>query len=327
MSRILITGGAGFIGSYIARELVEKGEDVFLFDSFVRYSYPLDRNEFDYRRIRLSGLQDRVRIFRGDTRHLGVFRRAVLKCKPEIIVHTAALPIAAISDYHAEEAVDSTVKGTVNVLEVIRDVGFVKRLVYTSSSMVYGDFQYDPADEEHPKNPTGVYGGAKLAGEILTQAYSRRFGTQYTIIRPSAVYGPTDSNRRVSQIFVEKALRGVPLRLDGGGKDRLDFSYVKDVARGFVLAMFSPRAVNEVFNITRGEGRSLREFAQILSEMIPGVTMEIGPADEHRPKRGALDISKARELLGYNPEYSLEKGLEEYVAFVREHMMHERRGS
>ena len=152
---------------------------------------------------------------------------------------------------------------------------------------------------------------------MLIRAYGRRFNLEYIIIRPSAVYGPTDVNKRVSQIFVENALKGTVLKLEGGGESRLDFTYIEDVAMGFVLAMKSDKAKNETFNITRGEGRSLKEFTDILRTLIPALKAEVAPIDMKRPQRGALDISKARKLLGYNPKYSLEEGLKIYVDFVR----------
>jgi UDP-glucose 4-epimerase len=318
MAKVVVTGGAGFIGSYITRELVQEGHDVIILDSFSQYVSPLDSNYQWYLKARFEGIDERkLTIIRGDTRNAAATRRVFMEHKPDRVVHMAALPIATISDYYAEEAIACILLGTVNILEIIRDVDFIDKFVYASSSMVYGDFQYCPADEEHPKAPKGIYGGAKYAGEIMTQVYGRRFGIDYTIIRPSAVYGPTDSNRRVSQIFVENALRGEPLQLDGGGTQTLDFTYVTDAAHGFVLATFHEAAQNEVFNITRGEGRSLKEFAEILSRIVPGVSTVEVPANEIRPKRGALDISKARRMLGYEPQYSLENGLEDYVEFVR----------
>jgi UDP-glucose 4-epimerase len=208
---------------------------------------------------------------------------------------------------------------TVNLLEIIRDVDFVERFVFTSSSMVYGDFQYLPADEEHPRNPTNIYGGAKYSGEIMTKVFGERYGINYTVVRPSAVYGPTDVNRRVSQIFVENALMGKPLILRGGDS-ALDFSYVEDVADGFVRAALEPGGANQVFNLTCGQGRTLREFAGILKEMVPSLEVVEEEVDKEIPKRGALDIAKAEELVKYNPQHSLEKGLEKYVSFIRECM-------
>lgn len=320
MATILLTGGAGFIGSYIARELLARGDSVVIYDSFIQYISPFNSHYQKYLEKRFEGIIDQMIIIRGDTRDLADVRRVIVKHKPERIIHLAALPLADLSTNHSEETLSSIINGTVNLLEVIRDVDFIRRFVYTSSSMIYGDFEYQPADENHPKKPKDVYGGTKLAGEVLTESYCRRFGINYTIIRPSAVYGPTDVNHRVSQIFVENALRRKPLILHGGGDLQLDFTYVEDVAHGFVLATFSENACNKVFNITRGEGRSLKEYANILKQLFPDLTVrEVAPPPNlFRPKRGALDVSRARELLDYNPRYSLEEGLQKYVEFVRQ---------
>ena len=204
------------------------------------------------------------------------------------------------------------------MLEAIRATPSVRRVVFVSSSFVYGHFQYEPADEKHPTDPIDVYGGAKLAGEALTKGFGRRFGLEFVVVRLSAVYGPTDANRRVTQIFVERALRGDPLVLHTGGHSRVDFTYCEDAAAGVAAAALAPAAANEVFNISRGEGRSIRELSAILAGEIPGTVTQERGADESRPERGGLRVDKARQLLGYRPRWSLEEGIAEYVAFVRD---------
>jgi len=317
MQKILVTGGAGFVGSYVVRQLLEKGCEVVVFDAFKQYISPLDSNYQKYLRKRFEGIEELVTFVRGNTENKAEVRRAIMKYSPDVVVHLAALPIADLSNLHTEEALSSILHGTVNILEVIRDVNFVKRFVYISSSMVYGDFEYVP-DEEHPKHPKEVYGGIKLSGEILTEVFGRRYGFEYVIIRPSAVYGPTDVNRRVSQIFVENALLGKELKLYNGGKTCLDFTYVEDTARGIVLAVFTKEARNQAFNITRGEGRELIEFAQIIKSIVPKVNIKIikKQSDVFRPKRGAMDISKAKKILQYKPQVSLEEGIKKYLSFL-----------
>lgn len=317
MATILVTGGAGFIGSYIVKELLKEGHQPVIYDAFLQFVSPLDNHYQAHVWERLKDIKEDIIIERGDTRQPGNISRVISHYKPERIIHLAALSIADLSNKNPEEALSTIIDGTVNVLEAIRNVDFVKRFVYASSSMIYGDFMYEPVDEEHQKRPKDVYGGTKLAGEILTETYGRRFGIEYTIIRPSAVYGPTDINRRVSQIFLESALAGQELALHGGGEEKLDFTYVEDTARGFILATFAEKARNETFNITRGEGRSLKEFTDILKQFFPDLKTVEKPRSIFRPKRGALDISKARSLLGYNPKYSLEEGIAQYVAFMK----------
>ena len=319
MAKFFITGGAGLIGSHIARELLEGDHEIIVYDSFVNYKNPLETRYSKYLEKRFESIKDKVTLLRGDTRDKNHIRKTLFEHKPEIIIHLAALPLADLSDEHTEEATSTIMQATINILESIRGADFVKRFVFASSSMVYGDFEYVPADENHPKKPKDVYGGIKLAGEVITESFCRRFNIPYTIIRPSAVYGPTDVNERVSQIFVDNAMNGKELVLHDGGSAKLDFTYVKDIAHGFILAALSKEAENEVFNITAGQGRSLKEYVEILKEYFPDLKVVEKPQEGFkRPNRGTLAISKAKEFLGYEPQYNLEKGIKEYVEFLRD---------
>lgn len=314
MSKVMITGGAGFIGSYVSRQLLEMGHEVVVYDAFIHYISPLKSVLKDFFELRFAGIADQIDFRRGDTRDQSHLRRVILETRPEKILHLAALPIADLSNRHSEEALTSILEGAVNVLEVIRDVDFVERFVYISSSMIYGDFETVPAPEDHPKRPKDIYGGTKYAGEVMTETYSRRYGIPFSIIRPSAVYGPYDINRRVSQIFVENALLGKPITLFGGGHQNLDFTFVEDTARGIIQVMFHEKSQGEAFNITYGRGYSLREFADILSTHIPDLEVKVvAEEDVFRPKRGALSIEKARTLVGYDPQVSLEEGIQRYL--------------
>ena len=318
MSKILITGGAGFIGSYVCRRLLDMGHEVVVYDAFVHYISPLKSILKEYTELRFQGIADQIEFRRGDTRDKAHLRRVILETRPDRILHLAALPIADLSNRHSEEALTSILEGAVNVLEVLRDVDFVDRFVYISSSMIYGDFEVIPAPEDHPKRPKDIYGGTKYAGEVMTETYSRRYEIPYSIIRPSAVYGPYDVNRRVSQIFVENALLGKPITLFGGGFQALDFTYVEDVTEGIIKVMFHENAEGEAFNITYGRGYTLRELAEILLAQCPELEVKIvEEEDVFRPKRGALSIEKAKKVVGYDPQVSLEEGIKRYLEIYR----------
>lgn len=318
MSKILITGGAGFIGSYVCRRLLDMGHEVVVFDAFVQYISPLKSILKEYTELRFQGIADQIDFRRGDTRDKAHLRRVIMDTRPDRILHLAALPIADLSNRHSEEALTSILEGAVNVLEVLRDVDFVDRFVYISSSMIYGDFEVIPAPEDHPKRPKDIYGGTKYAGEVMTETYSRRYEIPYSIIRPSAVYGPYDVNRRVSQIFVENALLGKPITLFGGGIQTLDFTYVEDVTEGMIKVMFHENAEGEAFNITYGRGYTLRELADILLTQCPDLEVKVvEEEDVFRPKRGALSIEKAKKMVGYDPQISLEEGLKRYLEIYR----------
>ncbi len=319
----LITGGLGLIGAYIARELLNSKivDKVVALDHYGRYTSSVRDDFFDYRKMRLKGIEQDVIIERGETKNTHVMLQVLTKHKPTLIFHLAALPLAKLDNLNTEEAMEGSITSTANIFELCdylkqRDGYVPKRIVYASSSMVYGDFQYDPADEKHPTNPKEIYGTMKLAGEQIVKGLSVFYGIDSCIIRPSAVYGPTDMNRRVSQIFLEKAFKGEKIKIHGED-EALDFTYVKDIAHGFVLAATHPKAAGEIFNITRGHAERLFDFVLELKKYFPDLVYEILPRDDFRPKRGTLSIEKARNILGYEPQYDLQRGVKEYVEFVK----------
>lgn len=305
--KFFITGGAGFVGFFVAKKLLKEGHNVIIYDSFLNFIPQEESNYIFYLKERLKELQNKAKIIKGDLRDKEYLKKVIKEEAPEIIIHLAAVPIASASNQFFDDAIQTNLNGTINLLEAIRNCNFIERIVYASSSFVYGDFQYEPADENHPTNPIDIYGATKLSGEKLLKSFNHKFKIPYTIIRPSAIYGPTDANKRIIQIFVESAFKGEPLILHDGGEGKLDFTYVEDAAHGFVLAALSSEAKNETFNITRGEGRKILELAEILKQHIPNIKTIIKEPDERRPSRGALDISKAKKILGYNPKYSLER--------------------
>ncbi|MFB3902802.1 MAG: NAD-dependent epimerase/dehydratase family protein [Acidobacteriota bacterium] len=318
MAKILITGGAGLIGSHTTRTLLDRGHEVIVFDCFHQYVYPVQATFLENMRYRFEVLLKGARVVRGLTGSKDDMRRQIQDVKPDYVIHLAALPLANIAVRNSDEAFQAIVQGTVNLLEILRDLGGLETFVYVSSSMVYGDFDQVPMPEDGRKEPKEIYGGMKLSGEILTSVFSKRYDIPHVIVRPSAVYGPTDNNRRVVQVFLENAIKGLPLKV-GNPNTCLDFSYVEDVADGIALATVSEKSTNQVFNITRGEGRTLNDLLCILEKVFPGLNVEIETGDEaFRPIRGALDVSKARQLLGYDPRVSLEEGVDRYLKFMRD---------
>lgn len=316
MSKIFITGGAGFIGSFVVRDLVELGHEVTLYDSFVNYVYPLNYSHLHNITCRMEGIQDKVKIVRGSTHDLDYLRRALIETNPDKIIHLAAMPLANLAIHHPEEALNSILAGTMNLLQISRDLKQMDRFVYVSSSMVYGDFQRVPCDEDAPTNPKEVYGALKLSGEVLTRAFGGLYNIDYSIVRPSAVYGPTDNNYRVLGIFLENALNGKPLVVKGSDQS-LDFTYVTDTASGIVAATLHPAASGKTFNVTRGRGRTIGEAARIVAKLVPGTKIEELEADKKMPSRGELDTSRARQLIGYAPKVDLEEGLARYLEFLQ----------
>ena len=323
MKTVLITGGLGFIGTHIAQEMIKENlvGKVVLLDHYGGFVNPLRSDFQDYRKFRLEGIEDKVIIERGETRNSIIMTNLIDKYRPDYIIHTAALPLAKIDNLNAVEAREGSVDSTAGILEIInyfklKDGYCPLKFTYFSSSMVYGDFQSEIATEEHQKKPKEVYGTMKLTGEIVARGLADFYGIPYTIVRPSAVYGPTDMNRRVSQIFIEKAFNKEKITVHGED-EKLDFTYIKDIAHGAILATLKDEAIGEDFNITHGKAHTLLDYVECLKFHFPDLNYEILPRDSFRPKRGTLSIEKARTLIGYNPKYSLKEGINEYVEFIR----------
>jgi len=318
MAKVVITGGAGFIGSYISRKLVDMGHTPIILDIFAQYISPLDSTYVETRSSRFNDIIDKVIIERGNVENYSTVEKVLRKHLPSYIIHLAALPLARLQNMNVEEAMGGTVKSTSYILQSINNLiqegklSEFKKFIYTSSSMVYGEFEKEVVGEHDSTRPVNIYGTMKLAGEFVTSGLCKTYKLPYNIIRPSAVYGPTDINRRVSQIFVDNALNGKDLIVEGDETDKLDFSYVEDVADGFILSTFS-NVTNEIFNITGGDARSLLEYAQIVKQHIPEAVIVKKSRDKNVPKRGTLDISKAKKLLKYKPKYNIEKGISEYI--------------
>lgn len=325
MNYAFITGGLGLIGSMIARKLIEGNivDKVVLLDHYGRYVSSMREDFMDYRKYRLEGIEERVIIERGEAKYALLMVKLLSDYKPQFIFHLAALPLAKLDNLNSAEAIEGSVLATTNIIEACgilkHTIGYQpERFVYASSSMVYGDFQYHPADEEHPKNPKEIYGTMKLAGENITCGLAKFYGIPYSIIRPSAVFGPTDMNRRVSQIFLEKAIAGDLIKIDGVD-EALDFTYIEDIAMGFILAATREEGIGEIFNITHGKAHTLLQYVEELQKYFPHLKYKVMERDSFRPKRGTLSIAKAEKLIGYKPAFSLADGIRKHVEFAKSH--------
>ena len=193
----------------------------------------------------------------------------------------------------------------------------MRKFVYISSSMVYGDFK-DGMKEDGNTKPKNIYGEAKLAGERFTKLFQKRDNLDYIVIRPSGVYGPGDMPDRVVSKFFEKAMKNDPITLHNGD-NKVDFTYVEDTVQGIIKAATSSVA-NVSFNITQGNATSLRKLAETIIE-ITGSESELEDIGNHDlyPMRGTLDISRAKDLIGYEPRYELKEGLKKYYDWIRQY--------
>lgn len=325
--RVAIIGGAGFIGHNLALALRSTGASVEIVDSLQvnNLLWVASGNDSVNRDWNMRMLNQRLELLRAadialhpqDARDYHALSRILDQIRPHVIVHLAAVSHAGRSNKDPYSTFDHSLRTLENALDCARSSG-VEHFVFLSSSMAYGNFETEVVSEEHPLNPIGIYGALKVAGEKMVIAYQQVFGLPYTILRPSALYGPRCVSRRVVQIFIESALRGEKLRVDGNGAERLDFTYIDDLVQGIVLAMASPHARDQIFNITYGRSRSITEVVGLLREHFPDLAVESVERDKLMPFRGTLSTDKAVELLGYQPNHPLERGLPAYVQWYRE---------
>lgn len=318
MKKIFIAGGAGFIGSHLSHDFVKDGFEVYVYDGNIQYFYPMTPYSLYNMRYRHEVLLSGCELLRGSTLDVNDLRRHINRIRPDYIINLAALPLAVTAVKNSEEAFHSILTTTHNFMEVLRDSEHLEKYIHISSSMVYGDFEFSPNHELAKKAPKEIYGSMKLASEFIVSGYAQRFNINTAIVRPSAVYGPTDNNLRVLQKFVEAAIEGREIRAKNSSSNFLDFTYVKDAAAGIKAVTLAETSPNEIFNITRGEGRSLSEAIEILRRYFDQIkVVEEDDVSGIYPKRGALDISKAKKVAGFSPQFSLEEGLKDYVEFLK----------
>ena len=312
MSKFLVTGGMGLIGHNVVQQLEAKDHEVVIVDIMTNYGI-IPQDELEYlldERSKKIRTQD---IYRTDISDAWAFNRVVEEHKPNVIIHMASFPRQKVVNANPAWGARVMMEGLINVCESAKNHG-VERVVYISSSMVYGDFE-DQVLEDAECNPIGQYGIMKLTGEDLIKDYQRRGCFDYCIVRPSAVYGPLDVEDRVVAKFMLAAMRGDVLRVNGAG-ETLDFTYVDDAADGIVAAATRIMARNNTYNITKSHSVSLLEAAEMIVKIVGKGTIETLDRDADFPSRGALNIDRAKTILGYDPKIDIEQGFKNYYNWI-----------
>jgi nucleoside-diphosphate-sugar epimerase len=313
MSKFLVTGGHGLIGHNVVQRLQQRGESVSVVDTHTNYGI-IPQEEIDYLiNERLAKLESH-RNYSKDIADSEAMDYVFGQEKPEVVIHCASFPRQKVVNANPSWGADVMMRGLINLLEGAKTHG-VERFVYISSSMVYGDFE-DQVHEEAECTPQGQYGIMKLAGEWLVKDYARRCGFEYVIIRPSAVYGPLDVEDRVVAKFMIAAMQNQTLRVNGAN-ETLDFTYVDDAADGIVAAATRIMARNNTYNITKSHSVSLLEAAEMIVEIVGAGTIEVRDRDLDFPSRGALNIDRARTILGYDPKVDVREGFENYFTWIK----------
>jgi nucleoside-diphosphate-sugar epimerase len=310
--KILVTGGLGLIGHNVVQRLESQGHDVVVTDTRTNYGI-IPQAELDYlmseRLKKISGNN----IYHIDITDADNFDWLVSKHQPEVIIHMASFPRQKVVNANPAWGSRVMMEGLINICESAKKHG-VGRVVYISSSMIYGNFD-DQVTEDYHCRPIGQYGIMKLTGEDIVKDYHRRGAFEYAIIRPSAVYGPLDVEDRVVAKFMLAAMRGGILNVNGAG-ETLDFTYVDDAADGIVAAAVTDHARNNTYNITKSHSVSLLEAAEMIVKIVGKGKIECRDKDADFPSRGALNIDRARDILGYDPRVDVEEGFQKYYEWL-----------
>ncbi len=323
--KVALIGGAGFIGHNLALMLARLGAEVHVVDSLQVNNLGAFSNSYGDpgKALYLHLINERLRLLKEaeiplhvlDARDYQVLSRCLSEMKVDTIVQLAAIAHANRANKDPFSTFDHSFRTLENALDCAR--GQDRHFIYFSSSMVYGNFEGEAVTEDRHCEPLGIYGALKYGGEKLVIAYNQVFGLSYTIVRPSALYGEHCVSRRVGQAFIENVLRGLPLSVNGDGSDALDFTYIEDLIQGLVLCITKEEARNQIFNLTYGGSRTLKQMIGIIQEQFPGVQVNYQPRDVLMPERGTLSVEKAKRMLGYQPQYPLEKGFVRYIEWYK----------
>ena len=321
---ILLVGGCGFIGHNLAIHLKKLGHKPRFVDSLsVNNILSFADKEVKNKRLYSSILQNRIEILNEeniqliiqDARDYHAVSKIYDDVKADIIIHLAAVSHANKSNKDPHSTFDHSFRTLENTLDFAKNNK--THVIYLSSSMVYGNFESKDVNEEMQCNPIGIYGTLKYSGELLVKAYNQIFDLPYTIIRPSALYGERCVSRRVGQIFIENAIQGLDININGDGKEKLDFTYIEDLISGIGLCCEKESAKNQVFNLTFGHSRKISELTEILKEEFPKMKIFYKEKEKFMPERGTLNVSKAKALLGYNPKNTIEIGYVKYISWYK----------
>jgi len=311
--RVVITGAGGFIGSHLVERLLARGCRVI---AFVRYNSRSDDGFLEVLACTTSDLE----VVRGDVRDLDTITGVVDGA--DIVFHLAALVGIPYSYVHVGEVVGVNVIGTLNVLTAAKERG-VLRVVVASTSEVYGSAQFVPMPETHPKSPQSPYAASKVASDALTRSFHAAFDLPVSVVRPFNTYGPRQSDRAIIPTIISQALVGDEVVL-GNLTPRRDFTFVTDTADGFVKVAESDDTIGAELNLGTGTDISVGELAERVGALLGKELQVRESAERVRPAASEVDrlVSdnrRVRELARWEPEVSLDEGLERTIDWVRAH--------
>ena len=312
IKNVLVTGAGGFIGSHLTEKLCASGYAV---KAFVHYN---SRNSWGW--LDYSPCSGRIEVIAGDIRDSDILRFAMRDV--DLVFHLAAL-IGIPYSYHSPEAyVETNIKGSLNVLQAARDLG-VKKVVLTSTSEIYGTAQSDLINEAHPIEPQSPYAASKAGADLLAKSFYRSFNLPLVIVRPFNTYGPRQSARAIVPTIITQILSAKGSIKLGALTPTRDLTYIEDTVDGFMRAGESARAVGEIINLGSNSEISVGDLARLIAKYLDKKLKIEYEEERMRPqksevKRLLADNTKARRILGWQPAYSLEKGLKKTISWFKE---------
>ena len=307
--KILILGGHGFIGSHTSNILKSMGHTIGVVDCYHRdYTFPkAEYDKISELRIQHSNAD---LVYNGHIEDVPFMENVFKQFKPEVVIHVATYPNAYMVKRNVIDATGNMITATATILDLCVEHK-VGKIVFASSSMVYGDFKVDAPDENEETNPLTLYGSYKLMGEKMCKIWLREKDLNYTILRPSALYGTRDMITRVISKMTESAIKSGVIKVYGA-TNKLDFSWVEDVASAFAISATDDNTTNKTFNCTRGKGRMIIEAAEMIRSKFGGKILEY-PADDFYPNRDTLNSDKLKYATEWSPKVDIEKGVPEYL--------------
>jgi len=319
-ARVLITGGAGMIGSTIARRLVEQGAEVTVVDALLP--------AYGGNRFNLADIFDKIVFVKGDIRNLDRVRQWVDGA--DYVFSLAAQVSYVDSNHDPLLDLDINCRGHLNLLLALSQVNRRAKVVFTSSRFVYGSIDYNPVDEGHPFNCLSIYGIHKLAGEKYYRFYHDAHGLDTVSLRLTNPYGPRQQMKHskygIVNWFIRLALEGKPLTVFGEGGQKRDYIFVEDVAEGILSAAVTPNTAGQVYNLGTGVGIPFIEMVRLVAKAVPGTEIQHlpWPKDRYFVESGDFiaDIAKLQKATGWGPETGLEEGIQKTVEFYRRHRKH-----
>ncbi len=314
--KVLVTGADGFIGSHLTEELVKKGYQV---KAFVYYN---SFNNWGWLDTFPRDIMKSVEVFQGDIRDPNGVEQATKDVNA--VFHLAALIAIPFSYYSPDTYVDTNIKGTLNILQAARK-RHIDRVLVTSTSEVYGTAQYVPIDENHPFQGQSPYSATKIGADRLAESFYRSFQLPTTIVRPFNTYGPRQSARAVIPTIITQLLTGKTEIKLGSLSPTRDFNYVKDTVQGFISIYESDKTVGEEINIATQQEISIGQLAKELLQLINPKAKIVCDEKRLRPKKSEVNRllgcnEKIIRLTNWKPQYSLEEGLKDTIAFLRENL-------